>query len=226
MNELVATFKSSLFDSSLAGVATEIIETGIDSVLEAGLLKDIPIINLVVGVGQAAFKVRDYILLKQTMNFIAHLHDGSVTSEQFKKYKEELEQDPQKADRELSRVIILIDRIIDDEKTKMLASLFRAYIEKLVTWERFCELSEALDRLFITDVQMLKRIKNPEIKVLYLEGGYIADRLVSVGFVRNPTSNIEIGIGGFPSFGKIPLQLTDLGAQFIDLIDKQPILEE
>ena len=173
---------------------------------------------MVVGVGQVAFKIRDYILLKQTMNFIAHLHDGSITSAQFQKYKQELEQDPKKADKELSRVIIMLDRTIEETKPKILASFFRAYIKESISYERFCELSEALDRLFMADIQMLYQISDSENRVLYEEGGYIADRLVSVGLVRNPTSRVQIpAAGGLPSFGIIPLSLTDLGSAFIEL---------
>jgi hypothetical protein len=215
MSELIATLKHSILDSDLVGVATEMMESTIDSVLDTGLIKDIPIVNLVVGVGQVAFKIRDYVLLKQTMRFIAHLHDGSISSAQFQKYKQELEEDPKKADEELSRVIIILNRTIDELKPKILASFFQAYLKESISWVKFCELSEVLDRLFKEDIEMLFRISDHGNEVLYEEGGYIADRLISVGLVRNPMSRVQIpAAGGLPSFGIIPLSLTHLGSTF------------
>ena len=225
MNDLIPVFRDTLFESGFVEIAKEVAEKGIDSVLVDGVLKEIPIVNTVFGVGKAAYLIRNQVFLEQTCRFFAHLHDGSITTSQFQRYKEELENDQTRAKKELSRVIILLDRFIDTQKTRILACFYRAYIINLISWERFHELSEALDRLFITDIQMLYRIRELDKHMLYEDGGYVADRLVSVGLVRNPTSNIQIGFGSFPPFGKIPLQLTEFGIQFIELNDKQPVLE-
>jgi hypothetical protein len=211
---IVPVFRDYVLDPTLKSAIIDVAELGFDHFV-VGLAQELPGVKIVFGLGKSIISVRDRNFQIQTRKFCMHLHDGSITSHQFAKYKKELEENPKRAEKELSRVIVLLDRIIDDEKTKILASFFRAYIKDLITWDSFRELSDVLDRLFVADISLLNRIRDTENETLYQEGGYVADRLVSVGLVRNPTSNIQIGIGGFPPFGKIPLFLTDLGNQFI-----------
>lgn len=204
-NGLVPAFRDVLLNPTLVSSLGDLAEIGVDTILVDGVLQEIPFIKTVIGVGKFVCSIRERNFLKQTFRFIAHINDGTISTKQFDKYKTALCENPRKAEKELSRVLIYLDRIIDDEKEKILAAFFRTYIQDLINWEEFCELSDALDRLFISDIRLLYRIVAQEARLLYEEGGYSADRLVSVGLVNNPTYNIQIGFGSFPPFGKIPL---------------------
>ena len=57
MDELVPVFEDSLFGTSIADVGIEFAELGIDSILSDGILKDIPIVGTIVGVGKLAHNV-------------------------------------------------------------------------------------------------------------------------------------------------------------------------
>ena len=46
MDELIPAFRQSIFNDSLADGVANIAEVGIDSIMSDGLLKDIPIVNL------------------------------------------------------------------------------------------------------------------------------------------------------------------------------------
>ena len=215
MDDLLPAFQDSLFNATLADSAIDLAEIAIDTILVDGVFQEIPIVKILVGVGKFICTVRERNFLKQTFCFFSHLHDGSISSNEFSKYKRELEEDPTKAERELSRVMILLDKTIDTEKAEDLAAFFRAYIKNDMSWDDFCELSEALDRLFVIDIQMLNRIANLEHKMLFEEGGHSADRLVSVGLVVNPATRIQIGFGSTPPFGKCPVSLTEFGRTFL-----------
>ena len=54
MNELVPAFETSLFETSISEIGIEFAELGIDSILQDGLLKDIPIVGTIVNVGKFA----------------------------------------------------------------------------------------------------------------------------------------------------------------------------
>ena len=47
--------------------------------------------------------------------------------------------------------MILLDKTIDTDKAEDLASFYKAYIKNDIFWDDFCELSEALNRMFISD---------------------------------------------------------------------------
>ena len=54
MNELVPAFENSLFETSIIDIGIDYLELGTDSVLQEGLLKDIPIVGTLIGVGKFA----------------------------------------------------------------------------------------------------------------------------------------------------------------------------
>ncbi len=73
MNELVPAFEISLFETSISEIGIEFAELGIDSILQDGLLKDIPIVGKIVNVGKFAQNIYDRNLLRQTLSFIKEL---------------------------------------------------------------------------------------------------------------------------------------------------------
>ena len=54
MDKLIPAFETSLFDSNLTDLANDAVEFGIDSLLDDGIFKDIPIVSTIVGVAKTA----------------------------------------------------------------------------------------------------------------------------------------------------------------------------
>lgn len=80
MNELVPAFETSLFETSISEIGIEFAELGIDSILQDGLLKDIPIVGTIVNVGKFAQNIYDRNLLRQTLSFIKEFNSCTVFS--------------------------------------------------------------------------------------------------------------------------------------------------
>ncbi|WP_238948835.1 hypothetical protein [Clostridium sp. YIM B02569] len=193
MEEIIKPFKKSLFDNNIKEICINISEVGIDSFLQEGLIKDIPIVSTIVKLGQFAYNVYDRNLLRQTFVFIKQFNNNSVEPEKLEKYKESLEKDFSKAEKELGRVLIILNKIIDSKKSVILAKLYSAYINQNITWEDFCELSDANDRLFVKDISILYDIYDSKGECIKENHNYIYQRLMSIGFVKNeliPEKNI------------------------------------
>ena len=56
-------------------------------------------------------------------------------------------------------MLLLLDREIYAEKSVILGCMYAAVVDQRITWEQFQELSEALDRMFMADFQVLKRMR-------------------------------------------------------------------
>ena len=69
MDKLTNEFKDSLICNT-GDVFKEYLELGIDSFIEDGILKDIPIVNSIVSGLKIAKNIYDRNLLKQTLTFI------------------------------------------------------------------------------------------------------------------------------------------------------------
>lgn len=187
MDELVPVFESSLFETSIADVGVEFAELGIDSILSDGILKDIPIVGTIVGVGKLAHNVHDRNLLRQTLTFINEFNRGLVSHEKKEKHRKKLRDNPKKLEEELGRVLILLDRNIDTIKSTFEANFYAAYVDEQIKWGEFCELCDITDRLFIADIANLKEAyENNGVKGSTILS-YKHDRLNSVGLLENDT---------------------------------------
>lgn len=184
MDKLIPVFEKSLFDSNLTDLAKDSVEFGIDSVLDDGILKDIPIVSTVVGVAKTAQNIYDRNLLRQTITFIVEFNSGKIDPEKLQKYRQKINRDPKYAEKELSRVLINLNGNIDLKKSKILAKFYQAYIEEKINWDQFCELSDVVSRIFIADLQLLYKIFGHEVSNTTQCEEYQVDRLVALGLLK------------------------------------------
>ena len=183
MSNLVPAFRDSIF-SPLGDSAGEFLEVGIDMVFENDALKSIPIVNTVVGLCKVGVNLHERNLLRQTAIFIKEVRDGTISSEKLEQHKAELERDPEKAEKELGRVLIILGRQVDDFQSKVLGSFYRAFVRGAISWEKFCELAEANSRMFSGDYLILEEAYHGDLKNNKREL-YQIDRLTSLGLLEN-----------------------------------------
>lgn len=80
MDKLVDDFEKSLFNSS-ENVISDYLEIGIDSLMNEGILKELPIVNTIVGVLKVGKNVHDRNLLKQTLTFINEFNNNQISDD-------------------------------------------------------------------------------------------------------------------------------------------------
>lgn len=218
MDELIPAFRQSIFNDSLADGVANIAEVGIDSIMSDGLLKDIPIVNLLLNASRTFKAIHERNLLKNTALFLDAVNSQKIDDKKVQAYKKKLLNE-KTAERELGRVIVLLDQYVDNIKAQMLGKLFCQYIDLDYSWDKFCELSDILNRLFLDDMPFLYSIFGSEgrqaIYHIY-KIPYNIKRLESIGLVEL--------FGEYSSFGDRLLlsenmfaELTDNGLLFADV---------
>lgn len=185
MNELVPVFETSLFDTPLVDIGVDFFELGIDSILQDGLLKDIPIVGTIVGVGKFAQNVHDRNLLRQSLVFINEFNNGHIAPEKIAKHRIKLQQNPHFREEEIGRVLILLNKNMDMIKSLYEAKFYVAYVDEQISWTDFCELCDITDRLFISDISSLREAYLNNGISEQMEISYKHDRLISVGLLTN-----------------------------------------
>lgn len=211
-SDIILSFEESLFIKDTMELASEIAEISIDSCLDDGLLKDIPFVGIAIKVYGIAQKVHDRHLIKQTLTFLTELNSQTVSVEKKEAYRQSLKDNHSKANEELGRVLLLLNRSIEANKAKILSHYFAAYINCKISWPTFIELSEVLDRMFVADFKLLDTIfKNVDLN--YSEGGYSAERLMAMGLFSNPLSEAKAG-DVIKAPGQCKLILSKLGRIF------------
>ena len=218
MDELIPAFRQSIFNDSLADGVANIAEVGIDSIMSDGLLKDIPIVNLLLNASRTFKAIHERNLLKNTALFLDAVNSQKIDDKKIQAYKKKLSNE-KTAERELGRVIVLLNQYVDNIKAQMLGKLFCQYIDRDYSWDKFCELSDILNRLFLDDMPFLYSIFGSEgrqaIYHIY-KIPYNIKRLESISLVEL--------FGEYSSFGDRLLlsenmfaELTDNGLLFADV---------
>ena len=196
MNEIVPEFSDSLVIDS-ADILSDYLELGIDSVLENDNLKEIPIVKTFISVGRIARNIGERNLLKNLVIFINELNSGSIDKEKLRKHKEELNKNSKKAEKELGRVLIILEQTLDNIKSSILGKLYKAYINQEIDWDLFVEFSEVTNRLYINDLNTLKMIFYGQLNDTTNSNDlYRIERLNSLGVIGLAPKAIFIGNTG------------------------------
>ena len=196
MNEIVPEFNDSLvIDSS--DIVSDYLELGIDSILENDNLKEIPIIKTIISVGKIAKNIRERNLIKNLAIFLNELNSGDIDKDKLTKHKEELKQNHKKAEKELGRVLIILEQTIDNIKSSILGKLYKAYINQEIDWDLFVEFSEITNRLYINDLNVLHLIFDNQLSdTSNRKDLYKIERLNSLGIIGLAPKAIFIGNTG------------------------------
>lgn len=192
MDKIVPAFETTLLDSTLSDACIDMAELGIDSLLDDGVFKSIPIVSVLVGIGKTAQNLHDRNLLKQTIKFINTFNEKSITPDKLQEYKKHLRNNPKFAEEELGRVLIVLNSNVDLKKSEILARFFRAYVEEQIDWDTFCELADVTSRMFVSDIKLLFAVYNKQISYTPQCRGYQAERLIALGLLSSSVKSMTM----------------------------------
>lgn len=184
MYKLVTSFKNTLFSPAYE-IISDYAELGIDALFDNALLKDIPIVNTLTSICKVGYNIHERNLTKQTLAFISDFNSHNISQEKLDEHIEQFNANPEKIEKELGRVLIILGKQIDIVQSKILGSFYASYIKGAVSWEKFCELAEANQRMFVSDYALLsKAATNGGLRIQNGEF-YQVDRLISLGLLQN-----------------------------------------
>lgn len=190
MKEISKSFADSLA-ININDLGIDLLEVGLDSVLDDGILKEIPVIKPIVGVAKVGLCLRERNLMIRLVEFINELNSGSIDKDKLAKHQKLLNSNSNYAEKELGRVILLLDRMIDTKKSVILAKLYKTYINEKISWEEFCEYSEINNRMFIEDLDVFINIWYGRLKdSTDINDKFRIERLNSLGLIALTVKSI------------------------------------
>lgn len=216
---LSIAFGDSLVEQLVDGVG-EIAEVGIDSVIEEGILKDIPIVSAVINTYKICNGVKDWYTLKKLKTFIDEINRGITTKDELQKYREKFMRNDSFRNREIEHLYILLDRYIGYEKPKMLAKLYIAYLSDEITWKEFGKYSEIIDRFLPDD--FLELSKGSQHTIRYDKVSDSLLRLVSLGLMVEHSKGASVdntcGTLALPDPQEKDYDVSDFGKKLINIL--------
>jgi hypothetical protein len=140
--------------SRLSSLARDLDEVALDTLLEPGILRDIPILGALAKGANVVLSVRDWLFLRKLSRVLLCL--DSVPWETRNDFCDRLKSNQEFRQRLMDGVILLIDRLDDMDKADLFGKIFSAYVGSRITYEDFRILGYALDRVHLTDLHTLK----------------------------------------------------------------------
>jgi|TARA_B110000902_G_C14057496_1_gene494151 hypothetical protein len=143
----------SIASSDLKMIGSDIGEIAIDSLLNDGVLKDIPVIGTIVNLYSTGVTISGKIFEKKILKFLYGLDEISLDKRA--DFISKLNQKPKFKKKVSEHLLILIDRIDDMDKSEILAQLFSKFILGKVDYEMFIRLSSVIDKSVVSDLNKL-----------------------------------------------------------------------
>lgn len=156
------TFDNSIISNELINITSELTEVGLDSLLEEGVLKDLPIVGTLVGLTKIGLTIKDKLFLKKIIHFLHQLKD--ISSEKRQAFVDKINEDNKYKTKVGETVILIIDKLNDYSKADYLGKLFTAAIAGKIDYDTFLKLANIIDKSYIPDLNNLICLYQGKIK--------------------------------------------------------------
>jgi len=174
MTEIEQSIEKTLEISDLANINIDLAEVIMDSLMNDGILKDLPIISSLVGITKFGLRTSELLLLRKILKFLTQL--DSTTIEERQRFIANVETKETYNKKVGLALILILDKLEDLEKPEIIGKILAANIKGTIDYQTFLRLSYIVQKLFIPDLAYLRKIKNgievsyEKMDELYLSG--------------------------------------------------------
>jgi len=139
--------------SDLMSVLKDGGELALDSVLDAGLLRDIPVLGALHSIWKTGTTMRDLLFQRKLLRFLFELRELSADERQ--DMIRRLEHDHSYSQKVGESLILLLDRLDHLDKPKLVARAFTAFCRGQIDASELQRINYIIDRIFLPDLDSL-----------------------------------------------------------------------
>jgi len=152
-NQLTEAIK----DENIKNISAELLEIGIDEILDNEFLKSMPIVSTIRGFTKFGLNYKDRLFTKKIITFLFQLKD--VPKNERQEFIFKLDSNSEYKSKVGEKLITIIDRADELIKVKIIGNLFKSAIQGKISIEDFNLLCSLLNNTFIGDLMSLKKIE-------------------------------------------------------------------
>ncbi|MBG6063542.1 hypothetical protein IWX83_003352 [Flavobacterium sp. CG_9.1] len=150
ISNLATSLTDTLKNSDLQGVTTEWSEVFLDTLLEDGILKDIPIISSIIGIGKTGMKISEMLLMKKLLYFITQVNE--IPAHEREKVISEIDNSKSYRIKVGEKLLYIINECDDHEKSEIMGKLSIAVHSRSIDWEDFLKCSLVIEKCMVKDL--------------------------------------------------------------------------
>lgn len=197
----------------LGELAQQFSELGFDLIYKEGLLKDIPIIGMVVSTAKAIGSFRDLLYLKKLLYFLKNV--GEATQQDRERFIEENCKDNKQFE---EAILLILEQTDNMNKSGLIGKIFKACIQGKITYEESLKLSDMVNRAYWSDLQML--LSENKVKISDINQSLLASGLFHISGASGGGDGFLSGGGSFLSGGggsSVRHKITRFGEKLIEI---------
>lgn len=140
-----------LAGNSLVSVASDWCEVALDCFLNDSVAKDIPILGTIVGLYKSGVNIKEHLFHKKIEGLINNISE--ISEGELSRFNAQFDDDPEYRVRVAEHLTLIIDRLDDLEKSKLLAKAFSGFVKGKINFEQFRRIARAIERCMIEDLR-------------------------------------------------------------------------
>lgn len=158
-DNLSKSLSKTLVESDLSNVTSDVLESVLDEgLLGEGIIKDIPIINSLIGIGKTINSVQNYLFTKKIVTFLIGL--SSINKEKRNEVISKINSDPKYNQSVGSKLLFILDNAQDHISSNLISKLFVAFIKDELTYKEFCKASLIINKVDYYDLEIFLNLTN------------------------------------------------------------------
>ena len=169
--DIQGSFDKTLRKSDLKDIAIDVSDASIDTFMKGGLLRELPIIRILVSLAQTGANIHDRLFLKKIASFLYGIKDVDTAERQA--MIDEIDNSQKYRLKVGEKLLYLIDSCKDYESSELVSMLFSAYLQGTITYSDFVECAE------ITADMSIENIRN------FIESYHAFMHVEDVGFLMH-----------------------------------------
>ena len=186
-NTLEVSLRETILQSELLSLVQNAGEIGFDSLLDDGLLKDIPVLNSMLAIGKIWGNVRDYLFAKKMLAFLRSI--SSLSENERQKLIHRLDSDEKFSKYAGEQIIELLSRIDSERKAVLVATALKLYAREEIDSVQLQRINYAIDRFMLCDIEALRSFYENT------EGNPKKDDPATANFINAGLAYVQSGYG-------------------------------
>jgi hypothetical protein len=162
---LTETISNEIVNTSV-DLSVDYSELFLDDFLADGILKEIPIIKSLYAVGKIGYSIKERFFVKKLFVFLQEYHNQNITHQKLNKFKAEFNSDEKYRNKVTEQIMVFTDSFLTVDKAKILAKLFKSYIDGNFDWDYFLHLSTCLNSIHPKTFPFLQQLSSHNFKIL------------------------------------------------------------
>jgi hypothetical protein len=177
--QLGKSLRDTIVKSELPSLIREFGEIGVDSFLDEGLLKEIPVLSAILAVGKTAGSIRDFLFTKKLFRFLSAI--STLNPAERANLIERLDQEPNFRSYTGERLMDLLSRLDEEQKPYLVGTALKLYAKKIITSDQLQRINHAIERFLLCDLHALRDFCAEGSKTRPTDGNPVTANFVNAG---------------------------------------------